>query len=133
MIPLLARIYSATTAALGLLYVVYNALWLGRPNPPFQAPLWLVLGQLTWGLVSFGMMFLFEKDRRSPVLPALYVVYTTATFGYVWYLGISRGTVLDEMVPGWWKVIAGTIGLVLLIEGVRQARRPRGPSDVDSL
>lgn len=118
----LARAYGVVTALLGLLFVVYNALWIGHPEPPVPTPVWLVLFQLSWGVVSFSAIFLYSNVQRSPVLPALYVAYTAATFTYVWYLGATRGTVLDEMVPTWWKVVAAAVGLVYLVEGGRQAR-----------
>lgn len=116
------RLHALLTLLFGALYLFYHPLWIGRPEPPFPTPEWLVAAQLAWALISFGMIFLYQSEGRSPVLPALYVTFTGATYSYVWYLGASRGTVEDEMVPDWWKIAAGIIGLVLLLEGARQLR-----------
>lgn len=116
------RFHALLTLLLGALYLLYHPLWIGKPEPPFPTPGWLVAAQLAWGLISFGMIFLYQSEGRSPVLPALYVTFTGATYSYVWYLGASRGTVEDDMVPDWWKIAAGIIGLVLLLEAARQLR-----------
>lgn len=117
------RVHAAVTLLLGLLYVLYHLLWIGQPDAPFATPGWLVTVQLSWGLLSFGMIFVYQKLERSPVLPALYVTFTGATYSYVWYLGSVRGSVEDAMVPTWWKVGSALVGFILLMEGTRQLRR----------
>ena len=118
-----ARIHALATALLGALYLVYNGLWTGQALPPFVTPPWLVYGQLAWGLLSFAMIFVYQRVERSPVLPALFVVDTAATYSYAWYLGAAEGAVMDQSVPDWWKVLAAVMGLILFLEGVRQAKR----------
>lgn len=122
------KTHAVVTLLLGALYAVYHALWIGSPEPPFPTPEWYVPVQLSWGFISFGAIFLYQRANRSPVLPALFVTLTGATFSYVWYLEVTRGTVSDELVPTWWKVITGFVGLVLLMEGVRQVRLGRKKS-----
>lgn len=119
------RVHALITLLLGVLYAIYHVLWFGRAEAPFITPDWLVAAQLAWGFVSFAMIFLYQREDRSPVLPALYVTFTGATYSYVWFLEASRGAVRDEMVPTWWKVISGVVGVVLALEGFRQTRISR--------
>lgn len=122
---LAVTIHAAVTLGLGLLYVIYHALWIPQPEAPFQTPEWLVVAQLAWGIASFGMIFVYQRGDRSPVLPALYVTFTGATYSYVWYLDSVRGRVDDAMVSTWWKVVSALVGFALLMEGTRQLRRKR--------
>lgn len=117
------KAHAVVTLLLGLLYVVYHLLWIGHAEAPFETPGWLVTLQLSWGILSFVMIFVYQREERSPVLPALYVTFTGATYSYVWYLGSVRGSVTDEMVPTWWKVGSAVVGFALLMEGTRQLRR----------
>lgn len=117
------RIYAAVTALLGLMYVVYHILWLGRPEPPVPTSGWLVAFQLAWAFISFGTIFNFRKHGLSPALPAVYVIYTGITYAYVLYLGTTHGEVLDSMVPAWWKIGAIIAGAFYVVEGGRIVTR----------
>ena len=119
------RIYAAITVLLGAMYVVYHAMWLGRPEPAVPTPAWLVVFQLAWAFISFGTIFNFRKRNLSPALPAVYVIYTGITYAYVLYLGTTHGQVLDSMVPAWWKIGAIVAGMFYVVAGGRIAIRLR--------
>jgi len=120
-VAILFRVYGAITAALGLVHVVYNALWLGRPDPPFATTPAIIGIELGWALVSFAVMVAARRSRRSPILPATYLLFTAITFVYAIWLGMVHGIPTDAIIPSAWKVFAIATGAYFVAAGGRLA------------
>lgn len=118
------RFYGVTTAAIGVIHVVYNALWLPRVDSPFPIPTWLVWFELAWAVVSFVVVVRRRDDTQALLLAAPYVIYTALAVTYSWYLGTTRGGVTDAMIPLSWKIIALLAGIWFTVGGLRLAARP---------
>lgn len=118
------RLYGLTTAAIGVIHVVYNALWLPRVDSPFPNPTWLIWFELAWAVVSFVVVARRREDSQALLLAAPYVIYTAVAVTYSWYLGTTRGSVTDAMIPLWWKIIALLAGAWFTAAGLRLAARP---------
>ena len=105
------RLYSLVTFLLGAVQVVYNALWIGAPSPPFEISDYLIALELGWSLVSIDMGVRMHRRRLPTALPASYAAYSAATLAY------SRGprrraepAITNEMIPLWWKLVAVAVG-----------------------
>jgi hypothetical protein len=106
------RLYAAVVFLLGAVQVVYNALWIGAPSPPFEISDYLIALELGWTLVSIDMAVRMRRRRLPAALPVSYVLYTAATLGYSAWLATSGGIggITDAMVPLWWKLGAVAVG-----------------------
>ena len=106
------RLYAIVTFILGTIQVIYNALWIGAPAPPFEISDYLIAIELGWSLVSIDMGVRMRRRRLPVSLPFSYVAYSAATLGYSSWLASTSGTgtITNEMIPLWWKLIAVGVG-----------------------
>jgi hypothetical protein len=106
------RLYAVVTFLLGAVQVVYNALWVGAPAPPFQISDYLIALELGWSLVSIDMAVRMHRRRLPIALPVSYAVYSAVTIGYSSWLASTSGTggISNEMIPLWWKLVAIAVG-----------------------
>jgi hypothetical protein len=127
------RLYAAITGILGVIQAIYNALWIGEAQPPFQVSDYLIALELGWALVSIDMGVRMHRRRLPIALPASYALYSLATIGYSSWLASTSGTgdITDPMIPMWWKVIAVGVGAwyvagsVFLVAKAKAADRQR--------
>ncbi|HVR43694.1 MAG TPA: hypothetical protein VMS56_09650 [Thermoanaerobaculia bacterium] len=117
------RIYAAVTAILGAVQVAYNAMWIGRPAPPYEVPFWLLGLELGWTLVSIDFAVRLRRRRLPWALPASYAAYTGVTFAYSSWLASTSGTgtITDAMIPLGWKLGAVAVGAWFIAGGARLA------------
>lgn len=106
------RLYAGITAILGIVQVLYNALWIGAPAPPFGVPDLVIAIELGWALVSIDFTVRLRRRLLPYVVPLSYVIYTALSLGYSSFLASTSGdgTVSEAMIPLWWKVIAIAVG-----------------------
>lgn len=106
------RAYAIVTVVLGIIQVVYHALWIGAPGPPFGTPDWLIAVELAWTLVSLEFTVRLRRRALPAAVPASYALYTLITIGYTSWLASTSGTggVTEEMIPLWWKLGAVGVG-----------------------
>ena len=106
------RLYAIVTFILGAIQVIYNALWIGAPAPPFELSDYLIAIELGWSLVSIDMGVRMRRRRLPASLPFSYVAYSAATLAYSSWLASTSGTgkITNEMIPLWWKLIAVSVG-----------------------
>ncbi len=106
------RLYAVVTFILGAVQVVYNALWIGSPAPPFGISDYLIALELGWSLVSIDMAVRMHRRRLPTALPISYAVYSAATIAYSSWLASTSGTggITNEMIPLWWKLVAVAVG-----------------------
>lgn len=115
------RIYAGITALIGATQVLFNAWWLGESAAPLDIPQWVATFEVTWGFVSFAVLLWRRKIARVTAIAGSYVIYTGFALVYTMYLGTRHGSVTEEMVPEWWKILAVIIGLWFVIGSSRLA------------
>ncbi len=123
------RLYAAVVFLLGCVQVVYNALWIGAPAPPFGISDYLIALELGWALVSIDMAVRMRRRRLPIALPVSYIAYSAATLAYSSWLASTSGTgtITNAMIPLWWKLAAVGVGAwyiagsVFLVAKAREA------------
>ncbi len=118
----ISRFYGAVTAIVGIIHVIYNGLWLGRPWSPFQVPPWLIVFELAWAVISLDVLLRYRRRGiRPPLTPTIYTTYTAVTLIYTLILGMTHPALTDPMIPEWWKAFSLGVGILLLSGGGRLA------------
>ena len=130
--PTIIRLYASITALIGLVQVVYNALWIGAEAPPFRVHDLMIASELAWMFVSIDLGVRLRRRRLPISVPLSYVLYSAFTIGYSSWLAstLGIGNVTDEVVPLWFKLgaigvgawfIAGSAGIFVWVRAAEEA------------